>query len=105
LFGLMERFVLEEGCEAAFDALTEETTAFVWAAEPDTLIYACHRMRDNPRARVFYALYRSEEAFRFHREMEHIKRFLRERERYLSAPPEVAHFDLLVAKGIPGGAN
>lgn len=105
MFGLVVRFDLVEGCEAPFDALTEETVGFVWACEPDTLVYACHRMRGQDRVRIFYELYRDPEAFRAHEQSPYVQRFLRKREEYLSCAPEVSVLDLELAKGVPGGAD
>jgi quinol monooxygenase YgiN len=105
VYGLVVQFGLVEGCEAAFDSLMEETVAFIWACEPDTLVYACHRVAGDAHARVFYELYADEDAFHTHEQSQHVRRFLRERERYLIGPPDVRVLDLVVAKGVPGGAG
>lgn len=100
MFGLVVRFDLVEGAAGAFDALVEETLAQIRKVEPRTLVYACHEVQDDPRARIFYELYEDEQAFENHEEQAHVKRFLRERERFLAAPPRVEFFNLQRDKGI-----
>jgi quinol monooxygenase YgiN len=58
MLALAVRFDLRPGAEADFDRLVETTTARIRAEEPGTLLYLCHRVREEPTARVFYELYR-----------------------------------------------
>src|SRR5437016_10026198 len=81
MVALAVRFDLRPGTEAAFDRLVEATTARIRADEPGTLLYLCHRVRDEPSARILYELYRDEASFRTHEEQPHVRAFLAERER------------------------
>jgi quinol monooxygenase YgiN len=84
-FALVVRFTVRLGAEAEFDALVAETTAGIREREPGTLIYACHRVEDQARQRIFYELYRDRAAFEAHEAEPHTRRFLAERERLLEA--------------------
>lgn len=46
------------------------------AAEPDTVIFACHEVVGAPTQRIFYQLFRDEAAFAAHRGQAHLRRFL-----------------------------
>lgn len=105
MYGLVARFHVKQECVADFDALTEQTVGFVWACEPDTVVYACHTVRGEDCVRVLYEMYEDEDAFHRHEETDHIRHYLRERERHLDGPPDVEVLDLVLAKGIPGGAG
>ncbi|MBO3737758.1 putative quinol monooxygenase [Actinoplanes flavus] len=84
-FGLVVRFELrDEAAAAAFDALVSETEPEIERLEPDTLAYVVHTVPAEPLVRVFYELYADRAAFDFHEEQPHTKRFLAEREQYLS---------------------
>lgn len=84
-FGLYVRFTLrsEEAAEA-FDALAAETLAGIKVHEPGTLAYVVHTVPEEPAVRVFYELYADRAAFDAHEEQPHTRRFLAEREQYLS---------------------
>lgn len=85
MFALVVRFYLrDEEAAQGFDALVAETGPKIKASEPGTLIYAVHKVKDAPLSRVFYELYESREAFDAHEQQEHTKRFLAEREQYLT---------------------
>ncbi|MDI5979608.1 putative quinol monooxygenase [Amycolatopsis magusensis] len=85
MFALVVRFYLrDEQAAEGFDRLVEETAPLIRDAEPGTLIYAVHKVKDAPLSRVFYELYASREAFDQHESNEHTKRFLAEREQYLT---------------------
>lgn len=100
MFGLVVRFTCsDEDSAAAFDALTAETVRAVRANEPDTLVYAVHRVQDAPLTRIFYELYRDRDAFDTHESQEHTRRFLAERARYL-AGTEVEVLTLQDDKGV-----
>ena len=86
-----------------FDALVAETVAGVRSEEPGTLVYGCHEVRDDPRARIFYELYEDEEAFGTHEEHEHVKHFLNERTKYLTSAPRVEFLNFTLGKGVPLG--
>lgn len=85
MFALVVRFYLRDEASAAnFDALVAETAPRIRDEEHGTLIYAVHKVKDAPLSRVFYELYESREAFDQHEANEHTKRFLAEREQYLT---------------------
>jgi quinol monooxygenase YgiN len=78
-FGLVVRFRLRPGCEAAFDRLVTETIAEIRRHEPGTLLYSSHAVHGRPDQRIFYELYAGWEAFVAHEEQPHVRRFLTER--------------------------
>ncbi|WP_018685839.1 putative quinol monooxygenase [Actinokineospora enzanensis] len=85
MLALVVRFELRDDAAAdAFDALVAETVPRVVATEPGTLVYAVHEVEKTPLARVFYEVYADRVAFDTHEEQEHTRRFLREREQYLT---------------------
>jgi quinol monooxygenase YgiN len=85
VWGLVVRFELrDEAAAADFDALVAATVPKVREREPGTLIYAVHRVSDAPLSRVFYELYASQGSFAEHENNDHTKRFLAERDQYLT---------------------
>jgi quinol monooxygenase YgiN len=85
MWALVVRFYLrDEKAAKEFDKLVTVTTPMIAAHELGTLIYAVHHVKDAPLSRVFYELYESREAFDAHEDQEHTKRFLAEREQYLT---------------------
>jgi len=99
MFGLVVRFTLKDGVAADFDRLVEMTVSEIHQHEPGTLIYAAHEVEGEPNVRVFYELYRDRSAFDDHERQAHTRRFLTERERYLSGPPQVDFLALQTAAG------
>ncbi|MGI5337800.1 putative quinol monooxygenase [Streptomyces sp. CA-181903] len=83
-FGLVVRFTLR-GAEAAegFDTLVARTVQNIRRHEPGTLVYATHRVPDEPHVRVFYELYADRAAFDDHERQPHVRHFLAEREKYV----------------------
>ena len=76
MVAIVARFELkDEAAARGFDALVEETASAIQASEPDTLIYAVHRVEDAPLSRLFYELYASRDAHGQHEAGEHTKRF------------------------------
>jgi quinol monooxygenase YgiN len=100
VFGLVVRFDLRVGSGPGFDALTNETVERIRSSEPGTLIYTCHTVEGESDARVFYELYRDREAFEEHERQEHVRRFLSEREQYLTGT-RVEFLALQAGKGTP----
>lgn len=98
-FGLVVRFTLKEGSERAFDQLVQETAEGIRTLEPGTLIYTSHKVEGRPSQRIFYELYRDEEAFEEHERQPHVRRFLQEREQHV-AELEVDRLNLLTGKGV-----
>jgi quinol monooxygenase YgiN len=99
MYGLVVRFMLKDGATADFDRLVRETVPEIRKHEPDTLVYAVHQVEGEPQVRVFYELYRERAAFEAHERQEHTTRFLAERHRYLSGPPQVDFLTLQTAAG------
>jgi quinol monooxygenase YgiN len=84
-FGLVVHFALRDAAAAtAFDRLVAETLVGIRAQEPGTLAYVVHTVPDEPGTRVFYELYEDRAAFDRHERQPHTRRFLAEREQYLS---------------------
>ncbi len=100
MFALVVRFYLrDEEAMKGFDNLAEETVAKIREGEPGTLIYAIHKVKDAPLSRIFYELYESRDAFDVHERQEHTKRFLDEREQYLTGA-RVEFLDPPSGKGV-----
>ncbi|MFG1998767.1 putative quinol monooxygenase [Spirillospora sp. NPDC048911] len=74
--GQITVYTLLDGREEAFDRLAEEFVRAARAAEPDTLIFACHEVVNAPTQRIFYQLFRDEPSFASHRQQPHLQRFL-----------------------------
>lgn len=105
MYGLVVRFELRPGAEDSFDRLVEETTVRIREEEPGTLLYLCHRVLGEPAARVFYELYRDDEAFQAHEVAEHVREFHARRKPFMAGPERVEFLDRLgvAGKGWPGG--
>ncbi|MPZ65665.1 MAG: antibiotic biosynthesis monooxygenase [Pseudonocardiaceae bacterium] len=85
MFALVVRFELQDAEAAeAFDRLVAETAPGIREQEPGTLVYAVHAVQDAPLSRVFYELYEDRAAFDAHEAQPQTKRFLADREQYLS---------------------
>lgn len=84
-FALVVRFTVRPEAEAEFDDLIVRTTAAIREREPDTLVYACHRVNGKPFQRIFYELYRDRAAFDEHERQEHVRNFLSAREALLES--------------------
>jgi len=89
VYGLVVRFKLLDGHEAAFDALASKTLHSIEAEEPRTAVYLTHRLPATPGVRIFYELYDDIDAFEAHERTAHVRRFLEERSQHLRADPEV----------------
>jgi quinol monooxygenase YgiN len=102
MFGLVVRFFCkDEAAAAGFDQLVAETAPGIRDLEPGTLVYASHTVTGEPLQRMFYELYAGREAFEAHERQQHTRRFLEEREQYLSGH-EVDFVSPVVGKGIDG---
>ncbi|MCW2890385.1 MAG: Antibiotic biosynthesis monooxygenase [Streptosporangiaceae bacterium] len=102
MFGLVVRFrCKDEESAEAFDQLVAETVEQIKAHEPGTLVYASHKVDDEPLMRIFYELYRDRTAFDAHEQQEHTKRFLSSRGLYV-ASYEVDWLTLQTGKGTAG---
>lgn len=58
----------EEEALAAFQNMVEKTEA----NEPGVVVYALHRLRDDPSELIFYEAYKDDEAFKSHLGTEHV---------------------------------
>src|SRR5262249_50676968 len=102
MFGLIVRFTCKDQASAdAYDRLVAETVEQIRTHEPGTLIYASHTVKDQPLQRIFYELYRDEDAFDAHGAPPHTRRYLDERDQYL-ASTEVDWLTLQTGKGTGG---
>ncbi len=100
MFGLMVRFTCkDESAAAGFDDLVARTGEQIRANEPGTVIYTVHRVDGRPLERIFYELYRDQEAFQAHESQDYVKAFLAARNQYLSAT-EVDRLDFVSGKGV-----
>ena len=76
VFVLIVRFDCRDEASAhRFDELTAEVVREITEKEPGTLVYATHRVADEPLARVFHEVYRDRAAFQAHETAEHVRRF------------------------------
>ena len=102
MFGLCVRFTCKDEASAeAYDRLVAETIEAIKTNEPGTLVYASHLVEGEPLQRIFYELYRDEEAFEAHEAAPHTRRYLDERGQYL-ASTEVDWLTLQAGKGTDG---
>ncbi|MBA8954062.1 putative quinol monooxygenase [Actinomadura namibiensis] len=101
--GQITVYTLLDGREEAFDRLAADLVRAARAAEPDTLIFACHEVVGAPTQRIFYWLFRDEAAFAAHRRQQHLQRFMAESRTHVLAT-NVIELRLGAAKlpGIPG---
>ncbi|MFB4305557.1 antibiotic biosynthesis monooxygenase [Actinomadura sp. GTD37] len=74
--GQITVYTLLDGREEAFDRLAADLVKAALAAEPDTVVFACHEVVGGPTQRIFYQLFRDEAAFAAHRGQAHLRRFL-----------------------------
>lgn len=86
MLGLMVRFTCkDEASAAAYDRLVAETAQGIREREPGTLVYAVHTVQGKPLERVFYELYQDQAAFEAHEAAAHTRRYLAERDQYLTS--------------------
>jgi len=72
MFGLCVRFTCKDETSAkAYDRLVAETIEAIKVHEPGTLVYASHLVDGQPLQRIFYELYRDEDAFHAHEAAPH----------------------------------
>ena len=103
MFALVVRFDLRPGAGGDFDLLVASATAQIRMEEPDTLLYLCHAVQDEPNARIFYELYRNREAFEAHEVQPHVEEFHARRKSLMASPERVEFLERLDGKGWPGG--
>jgi quinol monooxygenase YgiN len=102
MFGLCVRFTCKDEASAqAYDQLVAETIEAIKTGEPGTLVYASHLVEGQPLQRIFYELYRDRTAFEAHEAAPHTRRYLEQRDQYLSST-EVDWLTLQAGKGTSG---
>ena len=85
MFALVVRFDLtDENAAASFDALVAELLPQIAAHEPGTLTYAVHTVHDAPLSRLFYEVYRDEDALAEHERQPHTAHFLEAKDALLA---------------------
>lgn len=90
MIGIVVRFDLTDSDAARrFDELTATVLQGIRAHEPGTLVYATQRLRDEPLARVFFEVYRDDDALQAHEDAAHVREFHALKEPLLSGPPRV----------------
>ena len=79
MFGIVVRFdLLDPEAAVRFDALVDGVVPGIRSEEPGTLVYTTHAVKDEPLARVFYEVYRDEQAHAAHEARPATAEFLRE---------------------------
>jgi quinol monooxygenase YgiN len=101
MFALVVRFDLRSDSVEAFDQLVVDTTSKIRSEEPGTVLYLCHAVQGAPNSRVFYELYRDQEAFQAHEVAKHITDFHAQRKPLMAGPERVEFLDRLDGKGWP----
>ncbi|MEU3875288.1 MULTISPECIES: antibiotic biosynthesis monooxygenase [Streptomyces] len=98
------RFTLRDAAAAeGFDELVSRTLEGIRQYEAGTVVYVNHRVPDEPGVRVFYELYESRAAFDAHERQPHVRRFLEQRDKYVTAV-EVTFLDGIGGKVAAGAA-
>ncbi len=103
-FGLVVRFALKPGRAEEFDAVMRDTVAGIAANEPHTLAYAVHELDGEPDVRIFYELYRDEDALAEHESQATTRAFLDRVDDFITGA-EVQRLHLVTATGIAGATN
>lgn len=73
--GFIAIFTLQDGAAEGFDRLANEAVRQARESEPDTLVFACHRVPSAPQQRIFYEVYRDRTAYEDHERLPHVQRF------------------------------
>ena len=86
MFAIVVRFdLLDSDAAARFDAMVADLLPQIAAHEPGTLTYVVHAVDDAPLSRIFYEVYRNRDALQRHESNEPVRRFLQEKDRYVTA--------------------
>jgi quinol monooxygenase YgiN len=103
MFALVVRFdIRDEESAVKFDELTAQAVEQIKAKEPGTLVYATHRLNDEPLSRVFYELHADDAAFQAHEVAEHVIAFHAAKDPLLDSH-RVEFLTPSAAKGLPDG--
>lgn len=90
----------DKAAAAEFDALTAKVFQQVSDHEPYTLVFASHRVEDQPLTRVFYEVYRDQASANIHARAEPLCELLA-RQDPLVAGVQIEQLTLDQAKGLP----
>ncbi|HXW45583.1 MAG TPA: antibiotic biosynthesis monooxygenase [Streptosporangiaceae bacterium] len=85
LFGQIAIYTLLEDRIAEFDQLTERVVTDVRGHEPDTLVFIVHAVPSAPMQRILYEVYRSRDAYEWHRQQRYVTQFEADRRPYVLA--------------------
>ncbi len=85
LFGQIAIYTLLEDRVEEFDKLVERVVQDVRPNEPDTLVYIVHAVPSAPMQRILYEVYRSREAYEWHRRQPYVAEFDAARRPYVLA--------------------
>jgi quinol monooxygenase YgiN len=85
LFGQIAIYTLLEDRVQQFDQLIERVVGDVRSREPDTLVYIVHAVPSAPLQRILYEVYRSREAYEWHRQQSYVANFEADRRPYVLA--------------------
>ena len=75
--GVITIYTLANGQGAGFDRIADAVVEEVAAREPDTLLFACHKVPSAPLQRIVYAIYRDDLAKDEHEQQPHMIEFAR----------------------------
>jgi quinol monooxygenase YgiN len=85
LFGQIAIYTLLEDRVQQFDHLIERVVEDVRNREPDTLVYNVHAVPSAPLQRILYEVYRSRDAYEWHRQQGYVAQFEADRRPYVLA--------------------
>jgi quinol monooxygenase YgiN len=85
LFGQIAIYTLLEDRVHQFDQLIERVVEDVRSSEPDTLVYNVHAVPSAPLQRILYEVYRSRDAYEWHRQQAYVAQFEADRRPYVLA--------------------
>lgn len=93
MLALIVIFHLKPTTKDTFITLLQETITQIHINEPDTLLYIPHFDKNHSDQIILYELYRDQKAFEYHEARPYIKKFLKERQKYLRNDPEVSFLE------------
>jgi quinol monooxygenase YgiN len=85
LFGQIAIYTLLEDRVQQFDQLIQRVVEEVRSREPDTLVYNVHVVPSAPLQRILYEVYRSRDAYEWHRQQAYVAQFEADRRPYVLA--------------------
>lgn len=91
--GIIARVQIKDGKNEEFERIFKELTDAVRANEPDNLLYALHRCRENPNTYVVMEQYTDDAALDAHRQSDHFKTQGAKMGDCLAGAPEIEYLD------------